>query len=223
MGNARNRKAKVSHNGRNEHETGRFGRLPHSLLQSAAYRSLSPNARVLLVELISMENGKNNGKLWLSEIDAAWRMGVSCPKVARNAFTELVAAGMIAITKDRHWHIKTGIGRARSWRLTWLFNYAERKPATNDWREYEHRDKASWRRMDRGLRALAAYRKEIAENRIWQGNSPDTSLHITRSQDTEQGDSPVTLPSDDEFAPFSSISEQGDSPQYTAVPAGESL
>ena len=118
MANARKPKAKVNHKGRNENETNRFARLPHFVLQSPAYRSLSTNARSLLMELISMDNGENNGKLWLSEIDAAHRMGVACPKVAHKAFAELICAGFIAVTKDRHWHIKTGVGRARSWRLT---------------------------------------------------------------------------------------------------------
>lgn len=220
MGNGRNKKAKVRHDGRNDHETNRFARLPHSLLLSAAYRSLSPNARSLLVELISMENSKNNGKLWLSEIDAARRMGVSCPKVAHKAFLELREAGLIACTKDRHWHIKTGAGRARSWRLTWLFNCAERKPATNEWRDYQHSDKASFRRMDSGLRALSAYRKEQSENRIWQGNSPDTFIDGAALDDIEQGNSPDTSQWDDEKPPFYPKDEQGNSPEYTAVPWG---
>lgn len=220
MGNGRNRKAKLLQNGRNEHETNRFARLPHSLLQSAAYRSLSPNSRSLLMELISMENGKNNGKLWLSEADAARRMGVSCPKVAHKAFAELIAAGFIAITKDRHWHIKTGTGRARSWRLTWLFNCAESKPATDDWRKFEHPDKASWRRMDSGLRALSAYRKELSENRIWQGDMPETSIARPTSDTVEQGDMPVTASSDNAIPRFYPNSEQGDMPEYTAVPWG---
>ena len=223
MGNGRNRKAKLLQNGRNEHETNRFARLPHSLLQSAAYRSLSPNARSLLVELISMESGKNNGKLWLSEADAARRMGVSCPKVAHNAFAELMTAGFIAITKDRHWHIKTGTGRARSWRLTWLFNCAERKSATDDWRKFEHADKASWRRMDNGLRALSAYRKELSENRIWQGDMPDTSHAKPTPETTEQGDMPDTASIDNAIPPFYPHHEQGDMPEYIAVPSVRSI
>ena len=223
MGDGRKPKAKLLQNGRNEHETNRFARLPHSLLQSAAYRSLSPNARSLLMELISMENGKNNGKLWLSEADAARRMGVSCPKVAHKAFAELMAAGFIAITKDRHWHIKTGTGRARSWRLTWLFNCAERKSATDDWRNFEHPDKASWRRMDNGLRALSAYRKELSENRIWQGDMPDTSIARPTSGTNEQGDMPDTASIDNANPPFYPHHEQGDMPEYIAVPAVRSI
>ena len=223
MGKGRKPKAKLLQNGRNQHETNRFARLPHSLLQSAAYRSLLPNARSLLMELISMENGKNNGKLWLSEADAARRMGVSCPKVAHKAFAELMATGFIAITKDRHWHIKTGTGRARSWRLTWLFNCAERKSATDDWRNFEDPDKASWRRMDNGLRALSAYRKELSENRIWQGDMPDTSIARPTSDTIEQGNPPDTLSHDDAFPPFYPKSEQGDMPEYIAVPAVRSI
>lgn len=215
---SRNKKAKMRVDGRNAHETNRFARLPHSLLYSPAYRSLSPNARSLLVELVSMDNDKNNGKLWLSEMDAARRMGVSCPKVARKSFVELTEAGFLAITKDRHWHIKTGTGRARSWRLTWRFNHAEKKPASNEWKDYQHASHAAWKRMDNGLRALSAYRKELSQNRIWQGDPPDTSLKTDVSGDDEQGDMPDTLAQSHEFGPIISQYEQGNSPQYTAVP-----
>jgi len=215
---SRNKKAKVRADGRNTNETNRFARLPHSLLHSPAYRSLSPNARSLLVELVSMENGKNNGKLWLSEVDAARRMGVSCPKVAHKAFAELADAGFIVITKDRHWHIKTGTGRARSWRLTFLFNVAELKPATNEWKQYQHSNHAAWKRMDSGLRALAAYRNELSQNIIWQGDPPDTSLKSNNMSHDEQGNSPDTAKLGNEFPPIIGQYEQGNSPQYTAVP-----
>ncbi len=65
------------HRGRNKPNatgrsmTSRFARLDHRLLESAAYRALSPNARALLVELTRMDNGSNNGALWLSVRDAA--------------------------------------------------------------------------------------------------------------------------------------------------------
>lgn len=218
MGSIYKKKAKVRQDGRNANETNRFGRLPHFILQSASYRSVPTNARALLVEIISMENGNNNGKLWLSEIDAARRMGVSCPKVARKAFTDLIDAGLIACTKDRHWHIKTGIGRARSWRLTWLFNDAERKSASNEWRDFKHGDKAAWRRMDNGLRALAAYKKEQSENRIWQGDLPDTFIDCGNLDETEEGDLPDTLSRHNANAPFFPKDEQGDLPEYTAIP-----
>src|SRR3546814_19367076 len=79
--------AKADQKGRSP--TSRFTRLDHRLLTTPAYRALSPNARSLLVELAMMENGKNNGSLFLSVRDAAHRMGVSDQKTAGAAFVEL--------------------------------------------------------------------------------------------------------------------------------------
>jgi hypothetical protein len=87
------------------------------LLTSPAYRSLSPNARSLLVELVMMENGKNNGELFLSVRDAADRMGVADLSAATAAFTQLETGGFIACTRDAHFAVKAGAGsRARCWR-----------------------------------------------------------------------------------------------------------
>lgn len=69
------RKTKMLANGRSANPQGRFAKLGHDLIRSPAYRSLNPNARALLVEIISLHNGKNNGMLWLSEDDAAKMMG----------------------------------------------------------------------------------------------------------------------------------------------------
>src|SRR3546814_8378969 len=100
--------------------TSRFTRLDHRLLTTPAYRALSPNARSLLVELAMMENGKNNGSLFLSVRDAAHRMGVSDPKTAGAAFDELQDLGFVDMVADAHFAIKAGKGsRARVWRLTW--------------------------------------------------------------------------------------------------------
>ena len=103
-----------------EGRTDRFARLSHKLLESGAYRALSPNARSLLVELAMMENGKNNGTLFLSVRDAADRMGIASPQAAGRAFDELEELGFIACTTAAHFALKAGTGsRARAWRLTW--------------------------------------------------------------------------------------------------------
>src|SRR3546814_2980510 len=73
---------------RNENPTGRFARLPHEVMLSAAYRSLTPNARALLVEMMAMENGQNNGSLWLSIRDAAARIGLVNKESVGKAFDE---------------------------------------------------------------------------------------------------------------------------------------
>lgn len=148
--------------------SGRFTMLRHRLLNSAAYRSLSPNARSLLIELAMIENGQNNGELYLSVRDAAARMGVADTKAASRAFEELKELGFIAVTKDAHFAVKTGEGsRARAWRLTWQAVAGKQGP-TN---EFEHAEPkpgklAARKRMERGLRALKRWRREACEEKF---------------------------------------------------------
>jgi len=118
--------------------------------------ALRPPARTLLMELISIENGQNNGLLFLSEADAADRMGVSTRKSARHAFEELVASGLIACTSNAYFNIKTGEGRARSWALTWLFDYGNSRPATHIWKNYKPTSKTV-KRVAKGMSALKRF------------------------------------------------------------------
>ena len=113
------RKNKVNATGRSKYT--RFARLEHSLLESAAFRSLSPNARALLIEFTRMDNGRNNGEIWLSVRDAAALMGVANTKSSSAALSELQDMGFIVMTKDAHFNIKSAdSSRARCWRLTWV-------------------------------------------------------------------------------------------------------
>ncbi len=151
---------RVNATGRSIGYTDRFGRVPHELLRSNAYRSLSPNARSLLVELISIYNGDNNGSLYLSVRDAAARMGVVDLSAASRAFDDLQDMGFIVLTVDSTFRGgSSGKSRARCWRLTFEPGPG-RKLATHDYREREPPPKTPERkRMERGQRALKSYRK----------------------------------------------------------------
>ena len=166
--------------GRNENPTGRFARLPHEIILSPAYCSLSPNARALLVELMAMENGQNNGSLWLSVRDAAARIGLSNRDSASRAFADLDAAGFLRMTKDAHFTVKASdTSRARCWRLTFLHAIGTGK--TDEWRQFQPADKASARRMNMGLAAHKAYRKAMAEEKMPVLNSrtmKDAATHF---------------------------------------------
>lgn len=148
MGRRRNNKPNKS--GRNENPVGRFTALRHELLQSPAYCSLTQNARALLVELASMENGQNNGSLWLSIRDAAARIGLVNKDSAGKAFEELIAAGFLRMTKEAHFTVKAAdTSRARCWRLTFLHAVGTGK--TDEWRQFQPTEKAAIRRMNMGL------------------------------------------------------------------------
>ena len=49
------------HNHKGRSTTERFVSLPHYMLRSAAWRSLSPVARCIFIELAAIYNGSNNG------------------------------------------------------------------------------------------------------------------------------------------------------------------
>ena len=152
--------------GRNENPTERFARIPHPILESEAYRSLDLAGRGLFIELIMLHNGKNNGSLWLSVKDATDRLSLSDQRPAMRAFDDLKDRGLIAMTKDAHFSVKASeTSRARCWRLTWL--PFDGKPASNEWRSYIAPPKTKARKLaDKGLRALARFRKMLTSHRI---------------------------------------------------------
>lgn len=163
---ARRRKgSRVNATGRNE-QTDRFVGLRHRILISEAYRSLDTVARSLLTEIAMIENGRNNGSLWLSVADATDRLGLADQHAAMRGFNDLQDRGLIALTKEAHFSVKASeTSRARCWRLTWQ-SWAG-KPPTNDWERYVAPPKTKARKAaDRGLRAMARYRKMLAADRI---------------------------------------------------------
>lgn len=158
-----NKFSKPNARGRNNDGHYRFSKLLHKIQQSDAYLALSNNAKALLLELISLDNGRNNGELFLSEADAADRLGIRCPKTVRAAFKQLQDHGLIAMTKDAHFQIKTGTGRARKWRLTWLFDYSASKPATDDWQKFTPLDEATARQVDKAREAIRRYKRQMGK------------------------------------------------------------
>jgi hypothetical protein len=157
---------KVNATGRNENTTKRFAGIPHEILLSASFRSLDPVARSLLLELVMMENGRNNGSLWLSVKDAIDRLGMTDARPLAKAFDLLQNTGLIVMTKDAHFSVKAShTSRARCWGLTWIS--IDGKPPKHTWRDYQPPAKSPEnRRADKGLQAMARYRKHLAANQI---------------------------------------------------------
>lgn len=188
------------------------------MLNSNAYRALSPNARSLLVELTMLDNGANNGSLYLSVRDAAYRLGVADLTAASRAFDDLAALGFIEMTKDAHFKVKAAdTSRARCWRLTWLPGPGRKHP-TCDFMAREPEPKTQARkRMERGLRSLKAYRKARERNQLPIVES-DTVPAI-QPKEAEQAVSDFDMAGDEAggFAPKSIILH---SDTYTAAPWG---
>lgn len=93
----------------------RHVRLYHSVMRTAAYRSLSPQARALLIELYALFNGENNGELFMSLRDAATRANFS-KNSAKRYFDELQETGFIRLRAREP--IKWSARHARCWILT---------------------------------------------------------------------------------------------------------
>lgn len=163
----RRKSPKASAKGRNDQKD-RFARLPHKLLKSSAYRSLSTAARALLVELTMLDNGMNNGSLYLSLRDATGRLGLSDHHSVSLAFDELLDRGFIRCAKEAHFQIKAADqSRARCWRLTWLTAPSLKHGATHEWEIYEPPTGSKQRiRAERGLKALKRYYRALTSNRL---------------------------------------------------------
>tara|TARA_R110000824_G_scaffold399843_1_gene606005 strand:- start:94124 stop:94552 length:429 start_codon:yes stop_codon:yes gene_type:complete len=87
------------------------------MLNSPAWRSLSLNARCAFLELLSIYNGRNNGRIALSARSLADRLPISRATAAR-AFNELESKGFIEAVRKCAFNIKSGQARATEWRLT---------------------------------------------------------------------------------------------------------
>jgi hypothetical protein len=93
------------HNRTGRSTTERFVLLPYYMLTSAAWRSLSPVARSIFVELALIYNGSNNGSIALSTRDAAERVRCSKDTAARGLLN-LVERGFIRCRSRGHFDRK---------------------------------------------------------------------------------------------------------------------
>ena len=211
------RKSKVNATGRNENRTERFALIPHRVLISEAYRSLDLVARSLLTEIVMIENGKNNGSLYLSVKDATDRLGLVDARPAMRGFDDLEDRGLVQMTKDAHFHVKTAdTARARCWRLTWL--PFDRKPPSHVWQCYIAPPKSKARKIaDRGLKAMARFRKALSSERMPVVDFPAMGADLPSDRPERLGISQSQLSQNGENTPkFVAVKI----PAYTAVTMG---
>jgi hypothetical protein len=83
--------------GRNCHD-GRFIQVPYYLLNSPAYRRLSPVARAAWIEIAKIYNGSNNGRLAVSSRDLGGKLGISRSSAAR-AIQQLLTFGFLEVSR----------------------------------------------------------------------------------------------------------------------------
>lgn len=219
--NWRDRPLRPNATGRSD-KSSRFIGIPHRVYLSEAVCSLNPNARAMLFELAMMENGKNNGSIYLSVRDASDRLGFSDYEPAQRAFGDLMDRGLIAMTKEAHFSIKAAeTSRARCWRLTWL-PWPEgprgQKAPTNEWESYQAPGKTPARkRANRRLEALARYRKAWATDKIPVRDSRTIEAEILPLACEAVRETPTDVLQIDANPPISNVR---DSPTHTAVTMG---
>lgn len=168
---ANKRKSRVDASGRNPDRIGSGDRvliIRRSLWQSPHVSALSVTSRALMLDLLSMYNGKNNATLFLSLRDATDRLGCSDQRVAMTAFEELQQAKLISRTVIGHFRIKAGeVSKAQAWRLNFIDE--DGKPRSAD--ALPSLDPASLtpqmrKRMDKRQRALKRYLKDKSEGKF---------------------------------------------------------
>jgi hypothetical protein len=111
----------------------RFAPLPHHVARSHAWRHLSANARCVWLELALRYNGQNNGEIPLSCREVADDLGIS-KNTAGKAFAQLVEVGLIRMTADSSFNLKTK--KARRWRLTHYADDRTGKASSGEWHKW---------------------------------------------------------------------------------------
>ena len=108
---------KMNNKGRNKFEP--HIRLHRGVTGSAAWKSLSCEARALLIEIWALHNGVNNGRIGYSHRQARLALRIGNVKVQR-AFQELQDKGFIVAHHKGHfdWKVVAGAGRASEWEIT---------------------------------------------------------------------------------------------------------
>jgi hypothetical protein len=95
---ARDKRSKVRAKG-NGLENGTWAALPHAVVKSAAWKGLTANAKVLLIEMFIQYKGQNNGDLCAAPATMAefgWKGNSTLPKARQ----ELEQAGLIVLTRQ---------------------------------------------------------------------------------------------------------------------------
>ena len=96
-----------------------FIMLPRDVVRSEQGQALSPKAGWLLVGLFDRYNGRNNGEIVFSARQA--KEWLKCSSMtAHRAFDELEHAGFIEAVERGSFDVKSGRGRATTWRLTFV-------------------------------------------------------------------------------------------------------
>lgn len=124
---------KMNKKGRSAHEP--YIRLHRGVTNSTAWKSLSCEARALLIQIWALHNGMNNGRIAYSHRQARTALRIGNGKVQR-AFQDLQDRGFIVAHHKGHfdWKVVAGAGRATEWEIT--AEPCEGKPPSKHYRTW---------------------------------------------------------------------------------------
>lgn len=96
-----------------------FIKLHRGVTGSAAWRSLSCEARALLIDVWEWHNGQNNGRISYSHRQARESLHIGSARIKR-AFTELIVEGFLIMRQKASFDWKAGGGKglATEWEIT---------------------------------------------------------------------------------------------------------
>jgi hypothetical protein len=165
-------------------------------LDAPAWRALSHGARSLYVALKRRYNVNihNNGRIYLSQRQAAQELGSHHNEIAR-WFRELQHYGFIVMVTPGVLGVE-GKGKAPRWRLTEL-GYM-REPPTHDFRRWDgHKFKAAKTKSRAGIGARSVQgnrHTNVPENRSPKGKSVQEMAHISKPQGVQENQHRTNLP-----------------------------
>jgi hypothetical protein len=184
---------KVNATGRTE-RTERHVRLTHFLLNSAAYGSLGPAPRALLVEVLKRYTGFNNGSIGLGVREAAAALHVK-PQTIGRAFKALQDRGFVAMTRGSSFHQKK---LTREWRVTFLPVGDFQSPTSRPTHDYVH-----WRAPPEKQKPVP-FRDTLSAEKGYRSGQPTKSGPVQCPQTALSSQTP---------APLSAVSEHPSSYQ----------
>lgn len=113
---------------------GQWVGIPHAVVDSEAYRSLSLWSRAILIEMVRAMNGFNNGAIAVGYEHLCKRLNNSNKRALAKGIAELMSHGLIDTEADASWKGR----RTREYRLTFVNTTpgGKHKPATNDYRDW---------------------------------------------------------------------------------------
>lgn len=110
---------------------GNFVMVRHDIMKSAAWRSLSTNARCVWLEIMFRYNGNNNGEIPLGCREAGELCNIS-KNTAAQAFKELQKKGLVKVGIASDFNHKCK--RSTRWIIT--HEVFDKKSPTNEWRDW---------------------------------------------------------------------------------------